>query len=186
MATERRLPAREAQPPVSRPHRRKDRRKRKRHGQRLQPLPAAPAPSLLGRSAATAADGPPRRHHRLAPAGRAASGRRLAGLHLTGQLGRLLRALPAGASAARRQRRRHRFTSGSAPAPSPPSREEGGSGGESDAAADRPTRRAAEKKQVASAAERGRGLPAGAIAAAHSSPPPGRGAGLACSLPPAA
>lgn len=87
MATERRLPAREAQPPVSRPHRLRDRRKGKRHGQRLQPLPAAPALSVLGRSAATAADGPPRRHHRLAPVGRAASGRRLADPHLTGQLG---------------------------------------------------------------------------------------------------
>lgn len=57
-ATERRHPARETRPPVSRPHRLTDRRQGKRHGQRLQPLPACSELFLLGHSAGTAADGP--------------------------------------------------------------------------------------------------------------------------------
>lgn len=92
-----------------------------RHGQCLRPLPAAPAVSLLGRSAATAAS-------RLSAAARF---RRAPGKEQRGTAAgrpppheavRLLHALSADSSAGRRQRRHHHpsIGTGSLPGLSPP------------------------------------------------------------------
>lgn len=181
MATAQRLPPREAQPPASTPAPAEGTGGR---GKAARAAFAAPTCSRGGVSAgALGSDrgermGPPP-HRRSTPAGSAErSGwrRPLAGPRLTGPLGRLFRALPAGGSAARRQRRRRRPSTaaaslpgpaGPAPAPSPSSGRGGRCGRRH-----RPTRgRTAGKNR--SSSEGGRRLPAAPAAAAARPPPAG-------------